>query len=301
MTSTPPAVAEFKAAHLLDTFERITDQIFVQPSPPNTPLDPSHPTTVVIYGWGDALPKHLAKYVSGYRALFPASRLVLIFSPILRALLAGLDARTQTMAPVLDAIYGPAGTAAAPDRVRILIQVMSNTGGINYAATLNAHAARHAGAALPHALLVLDSTPGSTDFFPNIGRWSRALALGAGKIPIIPFAVTQAVAAGFLGALSLAGWLAGRTSAADFSVGAVNNPALCDVGVRRVYLYSKADDIIHWEDIEKHMAAGREKGYVVEGELFEGTPHVGHMRAWPEEYWGTIERCWGEVVKKEKA
>ena len=29
MTTTPPA-AEFKAAHLLDTFERITDQIFVQ-------------------------------------------------------------------------------------------------------------------------------------------------------------------------------------------------------------------------------------------------------------------------------
>lgn len=299
MTSTPPAVAEFKASHLLDTFERITDQIFVQPSPPNTPLDPSHPTTVVIYGWGDALPKHLAKYVSGYRSLFPASRLVLIFSPILRALLAGLDARTQTMAPVLDAIYGPAGTATTPESsARILIQVMSNTGGINYAATLNAHAARHGGAAMPHALLVLDSTPGSTDFFPNIGRWSRALALGAG-LPI-PFPITQAVAAGFLGALSLAGWLVGRTSAADFSVGAVNNPALCDVGVRRMYLYSKADDIIHWEDIEAHMARGREVGYSVEGELFEGTPHVGHMRAWPEEYWGAIKRGWTDVVKEEK-
>jgi len=298
MTASLP-LTEAKAAALLDGFERITDQIYLQPSPSPETSDPSHPSTVVIYGWGDALPKHVAKYVDGYRALFPAARIVLIFSPILRTVLSGLDARTRAMTPALEAIYGPAGTTTGPAASRILVQVMSNTGCINYAATLNAYAVRHPSAALPHALLVLDSAPGSTDFFANIGRWSRAMALGVGRVPI-PFAVTQAIAAGFLGAMTFAGWLVGRVSAADFSVGAANNPALVDRGVRRLYLYSRADDIIHWEDIEQHAAVTQTEGYMVDVEMFEGTPHVGHMRTYPEQYWNAIARSWGEVMKAEK-
>ncbi|KAK1750166.1 hypothetical protein QBC47DRAFT_394718 [Echria macrotheca] len=177
---------------------------------------------------------------------------------------------------------------------------MSNTGGINYAATLNAYHARHA-LPLPHDLVVLDSTPGSTDFFPNITRWSRAMAIGASKaLPaFVPFVLTQAVAASFLGAMHLTSWLVGRVSAADFSVDAVNNPALAGLGTRRLYLYSREDDIIHWEDIEKHAARAVEVGYGVDAHVFEGTPHVGHMRAHPDRYWAGIKTNWDKVCKGE--
>ena len=301
----------------LPGFTAVTGQIFIQnlvdpgDAEAGTTRDPSHPDTVMIFGWGDARPRHVSKYVEGYKRLFPHARIVLVFSPILRALLAGLEARTSNMAPVVEAVFptsesrpesefesGPENEKVeeAKPRQKILAHVMSNTGGINYAAMLNAHVQRH-GSVLRHDLVVLDSTPGSSDFFPNVGRWSRAMAIGATSTLPIPFLAAQAVAAGFLGAMHFAGWMVGRVSAAEFSVGAVNNSAIADVTTRRLYLYSKEDDIIHYEDIEWHAKDAAKQGFVVDSEIFEGTPHVGHMRKYPERYWDAIAESWRRVAE----
>ncbi|KAK0638464.1 hypothetical protein B0T16DRAFT_421229 [Cercophora newfieldiana] len=294
-TSTPRPGAD-----PMEGFQAITDQIYVQTAtaPPPTPRDASHPTTIVLYGWGDALPKHVSKYIAGYRALFPRSRIVLIFSPILRALLQPLDARTAAMQPVVSALFGDLleekGFALDGNT---LMHCMSNTGGINLAATMNGYKTTH-DKPLPYRMLVLDSTPGSTDFWPNIDRWSRAMALGAGGVPL-PYVVLKSMAFFFLSALQVVGWLIGRVSAAEYSVNAVNQRELSTTAAKRLYLYSKADDIIHWQDIEAHAAVARQRGYEVEMELFEGTPHVGHMRQWPEQYWASIKNAWDSCVKKE--
>ncbi|KAH6611704.1 hypothetical protein B0J18DRAFT_442034 [Chaetomium sp. MPI-SDFR-AT-0129] len=299
-------------------FKKLSDQVYVQEGQPST-QDPRHPTAIVIYGWGDARPRHVAKYIDGYRQLYPHSKIVLIFSPILKALYQTLEARSRTMVPVIEAIdpglllsnNGKNNTTTtttgpiAPSE-RVLLHVMSNTGGINCAATLHAYAAHANGASssvFPHHLLVCDSTPGSTHFIPNIGRWSRAMALGAtprwfgskpGTGPL--FALIQLLAVLFLGCLHGLGWVLGTTSAAGFSTRAVNDPALSDRTAKRLYLYSQADDIIGWEDIEEHAADARQKGWDVTTEMFEGTPHVGHMRAHPEQYWGAIAAAWEEAV-----
>ncbi|KAL2148424.1 hypothetical protein VTH82DRAFT_2344 [Thermothelomyces myriococcoides] len=283
-------------------FTRLSSQVFVREGQPNA-LDPTHPSTVVIYGWGDANPRHLVKYVDGYRKLFPNSRIVLVFSPILKTLYQTLEARSRTMLPVIEAVYPealgkPAGEKPACGRERVLLHVMSNTGGMNCAATMNAYSKHTGGAAFPHDMLVCDSTPGSTHFLPNVGPWSRAIALGAARWFPWPFFVTQALAALFLGCLHGFGWLIGATSAAEFSTRAVNDARLSDTGARRLYLYSKEDDIIHWKDIEKHAAEARQKGWNVSTEIFEGTPHVGHMRRHPDQYWNAIASAWAETFAK---
>jgi hypothetical protein len=241
----------------------------------------------------------VAKYIDGYRLLFPHTRFVLIFSPILKTLYQTLEARSRNMVPVIEAVYPETlknpDTQTKPDE-RVLLHVMSNTGGINCAATMNAYTKHTKGAIFSHDMLVCDSTPGSTDFLPNVGRWSRAMALGAARWFPWPFAVTQTLAAVFLGCLHGFGWLIGATSAAEFSKLAVNDARFSDEGAKRLYLYSKEDDIILWEDIEKHAADARQKGFSVTAELFEGTPHVGHMRAHPEQYWAAIAAAWTEVV-----
>ncbi|KAK0716098.1 hypothetical protein B0H67DRAFT_257111 [Lasiosphaeris hirsuta] len=299
------------AASPLMGFARLSDQVYMQPAVVPTNLhmvDPSHPTTVIIYGWGDASPKHVSKYVDGYRRLFPHAKLVLIFSPILRAIIQHVDVRTRDMEPVLDAVFGVDHTHPvahqdeAPPKAaqiiddRILAHVMSNTGGINFASTLNAYLRRH-NATLPHRMLVCDSTPGSVDFMPNLMPWSRAMALGVASWFPWPFAATQVLAGGFLAALHGAGWVLGRTSAAEFSTGAVSDPAFSTTAARKLYLYSKEDDIIHWQDIEAHAALSRARGYAVDAEVFDGTSHVGHMRKHPEQYWTAITRTWREAVK----
>ncbi|GAB0132187.1 hypothetical protein EsDP_00000630 [Epichloe bromicola] len=67
---------------------------------------------------------------------------------------------------------------------------MSNTGAVNYATTLNAYQETF-GHSMPHQLLAMDSTPGSSDLsWGNVTRWSRAMALGAAAWFPWPFAVT---------------------------------------------------------------------------------------------------------------
>ncbi|KAK3360464.1 hypothetical protein B0T25DRAFT_448780 [Lasiosphaeria hispida] len=282
-------------------FTRLSEQVYMQPATVPTDLhtvDPSHPTTVIIYGWGDASPKHVSKYVDGYLRLFPHAKLVLIFSPILRAIIQHVDVRTRNMEPVLDAVFGVDHTHPAEHKIddRILAHVMSNTGGINFASTLNAYLRRHS-TTLPHRMLVCDSTPGSVDFMSNLMPWSRAMALGVASWFPWPFVVTQFLAGGFLATLHGMGWVLGRTSAAEFSTGAVSDPAFSTTAARKLYLYSKEDDIIYWEDIEAHAALSRERGYAVDAEMFDGTTHVGHMRKHPEQYWAAIARTWGETAK----
>ncbi|KAH6847010.1 hypothetical protein B0I37DRAFT_135831 [Chaetomium sp. MPI-CAGE-AT-0009] len=294
-------------------FKKLSNQVYVQEAPqpsPASPANPSHPSTVIIYGWGDAQPRHVAKYVAGYRQLFPHTQIVLIFSPILKAIYQNLEARTQNMLPVLEAVYpwvldtpttpNPSAASTTDKKAtdgRVLLHVMSNTGGINCAATLNAFAQHTRGSTvMPHGMMVCDSTPGSTDFARNVGAWSRAMTVGtAGWFPW-PAGVTQGLAAVFLAFLYGAGWVLGATSAGEYSRLAVNDARLSDAGAKRLYLYSKEDEIIRWEDIEHHAADARQKGWSVTAELFEGTAHVGHMRAHAEQYWAAIAAAWKEAV-----
>lgn len=295
----------------LPGFTSLSPQVLVQDAAPSAlPATPNDPTTIILYSWGDALPKHVAKYVEGYRALFPAAKIVLIFSPILKALYTTLAQRSKTMIPVIEAVFGQGSTTtpsprlslareSSPAAKKVLVQVMSNTGGINFASTLHAYRQLVGpdGPSFPVDMMVCDSTPGSTVFMTNIGPWSKALAVGAASYLPWPFVVTRALAVVFLAAVNSMAVLMGETSAAVFSVAAVNDPHLLDIKARRLYLYSKEDDIIRWKDIEEHAAEARAKGYqVAEGEMFEGTGHVGHLRAHPEQYWKAIQRVWGETV-----
>lgn len=124
------------------------------------------------------------------------------------------------------------------------------------------------------------------------------MALGATGVPL-PFFMMKSIAFAFLSTLQVVGWTIGRVSAAEYSVQAVNQPELSSMEAKRLYLYSKEDDIIHWQDIEAHAALARRLGYDVDMELFDGTSHVGHMREWPEQYWGKIKETWDGIVKKE--
>jgi hypothetical protein len=291
-------------------FKKLSNQVYVQEGGSATGIpSPEHPSTVIIYGWGDARPRHVSKYVAGYRQLFPHAQIVLIFSPILKALYQTLEARSRTMIPVLETVYPEAAAAltgnpstnqpeeeAKKGDRRVLLHVMSNTGGLNCAATMNAYTSNTHGAVMPHQLMICDSTPGSTDFARNVGAWSKAMSVGAAGWFPWPAAFTQALAAVFLACLYGAGWAIGATSAGEYSTRAVNDARLSDTSAKRLYLYSKEDEIIRWDDIEHHAADARQKGWSVTAELFEGTPHVGHMRAHPEQYWAAIAAAWREAA-----
>lgn len=287
-----------KKAPAIEGFVALSDQIFVREadksSSPAVAAD--DPDVVIVYGWGDGLPKHVAKYTDGFRQLYPGAKQFIVLSPIPKAMFSDLNDRSKWMTPILDNIY-PSGPHAADAPRKILAHLMSNTGAIFYTSMINAYQERY-GEPFPHQLMTMDSTPGSTDYhFANLTRWSRAMALGtAGWFPW-PFVVTQAVWAVALSLNGLYSALLGREHAGAWGRKAALNDQYELKSARRLYLYSKEDDLIGYEDIESHAAEARRLGWEVDTEVFSGSGHVGHMRKFGEQYWQAIDASWKKAVQ----
>jgi len=66
--------------------------------------------------------------------------------------------------------------------------------------------------------------------------------------------------------------------------------------VRRTYIYSEADALVDWRDVESHAAAAVENGFRdVRLEKFEGSMHVAHARADEGRYWRVVRETWEGV------
>ncbi|KAF7542487.1 hypothetical protein G7Z17_g11532 [Cylindrodendrum hubeiense] len=275
-------------------FVAVSDQILVQETQNDAERPANHPDAVLIFGWGDCLPKHVAKYADGYRELFPHSKQIVILAPISKAFFTDLQSRSDSMLPILKVLDSmKASSGRTPT---ILAHAMSNTGGTNYASTLNAFKLKY-NEPLPHQLLVLDSTPGSPYMtWANLKRWSRAMTLGTAAWFPWPFFITQSIWAMVLCANIAVGWVTGREAPAVFSIRAIDDETFESKSARRLFLYGKGDDLITWDDIESYRALATKKGYKTDGEMFEGSGHVGHMRMFPDKYWNAIQESWDQAI-----
>lgn len=83
-----------------------------------------------------------------------------------------------------------------------------------------------------------------------------------------------------------------------FFVVVVNDLLLFDIILKWLYFYSKEDDIIYWEDIERYVVDVKSKGWDVLVEIFEGICYVGYMKVYLDKYWIVISVVWKDVVKK---
>ncbi|KAI1825642.1 hypothetical protein F4861DRAFT_501084 [Xylaria intraflava] len=254
----------------------------------------TEPTAILVFGWGDGQPKHVGKYSEGYHALFPSARIVVITNPILAATTQTLYWRTHDMMPVIDTIFPTKDNRSE----RVIIHIMSNTGGIFAAATLNAYRERHGpDAVLPHHLCVSDSTPGGLNFMSEAWRWSRAMALNVPKWIPLPFVLSQALCCVFLTLVNYAAVAVGIEPSGSYSARIFNEHAFATPKALRLFCYSKEDDLVYWEDLEEQAALARSNGYTTVLEEFKGSPHVGHMRVHPEQYWSSILRCWKQAFE----
>ncbi|KAG5949996.1 hypothetical protein E4U53_005580 [Claviceps sorghi] len=122
------------------------------------------------------------------------------------------------------------------------------------------------------------------------------MALGTTAWFPCPFILTQIAWGVVLLLYSLYDSPAGRQSEGAWRVWAVNQSDLETKDARRLCLYSREDDLILWEDIDRHVAETRRLGWEIEAEVFEGSGHVGHMRMHPGQYWGAVGRSWERMV-----
>ncbi|KAL9563773.1 hypothetical protein ACKAV7_012162 [Fusarium commune] len=275
-------------------FSALSNRVFVRRGETQTGTDPNpeHPRTVVIYGWGDAPPRHISKFTDVYRQLYPNAKQVAVLSPIYKGFIDHVTQRTKDMLPVIHEVFPNDASDGS-----VLFHVMSNSGTINYSATLNAYKETY-NRPMPHVLTVYDSTPGTPYLtWDNLKRFSHAMAIGlASRLPW-PFIVTQVLCAWFFCMIHVFDYLAGRESAPKFSHRIFTDEQWESKKSTRLFLYGNGDFLIPWQHIEGYMAVSREAGYPSEGQLFE-SGHVGHMKKDPEKYWGTIQGSWERAVGK---
>jgi hypothetical protein len=251
------------------------------------PVPADEPTTIIISGWGDGMPKHVSKYSDGFHGLFPSSRIIVILSGTLQASNQQEEARIQAMMPVVDTIF-PTPTGSGGEEERVLIHAMSNVVG---------YQRRHGtDKTFPHKLLVCDSTPGSLDFASQVGRWSHAMAVGTAKFFPWPAIITQGLWYIFLWANWAWERLRGSEPSGVWANRTMTDKSITSTDTHRLYLYSKEDEIIGWKDLEENVARVKALGWPVDLEMFEGSPHVGHMRLHPEQYWNKISNAWKQAV-----
>ncbi|RGP69106.1 transmembrane 53-b [Fusarium longipes] len=255
---------------------------------------PGHPRAVVVYGWGDAPPKHVSKFTDGYRKLYPHAKQIAVISPIGKGFFDHVSKRTEDMLPVVNEIF-PKDQANSSDS--ILFHCLSNSGVVNYSATLNAYKELR-NEPMPHVLTVYDSTPGQAKpTWSNLKRWSNAMAMGpAAKLPW-PFFVTQSIFFGFFIFIQLFDFVTGREPSPEFCERLFFDEKWESKDSTRLFLYGNQDILIPADHIEEYIAYGLSLGYKTESQIFE-SGHVDHMRKSPERYWETIDNVWRRALSE---
>jgi hypothetical protein len=281
------------------------------------------PDLIILCAWMAAAPRHIAKYIAGHDSLFPPTASAPYPVPFLVVTCSVGDitwrsqaAHESALAPGAIAAHAALSLAALePGRTpRALLHVFSN-GGAHSALALARLTARggplfspaspsppssSSGPALGAcARLVLDSTPGAETFASGF----RALSAAAAGLPWPLRLLARAAVPFVLAGMVLRSVLTLRRSFVARLRRGVNDPELFCLPAspsspsrgerwagRRVYLYSRADEMVDWRAVEAHAAEAKAKGYVVTMEEFVGSRHVGHVQADGGRYWAAVRR-----------
>jgi hypothetical protein len=237
------------------------------------------PDLVIVSAWMGANPKHISKYVLGYRTIFPNAALLVITNAIPDVSYRSDSSQRKRLDPALSVVEGlPANDS------RLLIHVFSN-GGVNQVVQLaSMYQSRHR-RPLPVKSMILDSCPGTAGYKTGLA----ALSVGLPKSWAL-----RAILLGFIHLIVLWSLVLNRLlperNLVDSLRRRLNDSSLFPFKAPRVYIYSPMDLMVSWKDIESHAVEASKKGWPVHQEVFEKSSHVGHLMADKNRYWEIVKR-----------
>ncbi|KAJ5670745.1 uncharacterized protein N7477_006108 [Penicillium maclennaniae] len=265
----------------LASFTKLGPSVYLQ-----DPVDSSNHdsrTLIFIAFWMNAPPRALAKYVVEYRRMMPSSRIVFIRSSS-NDFFWGSNARAQhaRVAPAVEALR-----TLAPES-SVFMHLFSNGGLSNTIHLLQAYF-KATGNALPISSMIIDSAPGTA----TIAAAMRAFSFALPRMWILRL-ISKSFLWLSLVLIKMIQTIRRSSDPIGLARRVINDASLVQAvnpkGVlTRCYIYSDADDLVDFRDVEKHASESEASGWLVRRELFEGTAHVGHMRAEPDRYWGIVK------------
>ncbi|KAL4929251.1 TMEM53 family protein [Aspergillus undulatus] len=279
--------APFQKVNHLAPFTQLSPCIYVQEPDLSVPDTGNHPKIIVVAFWMNAFSRSLVKYLAGYRKLAPHARIIFIrtsssefiFRPTKRA-------QYVRLAPAVEALR-----ALDPDEP-VFVHMFSN-GGVFAATNLLEAYQTATGHALRVSSTVIDSAPGIASLSASIKAFSYILP----KRWILRL-FAKALLVAYLTSVFVLGKVVGKffgvRDAVSVARRVINDGrvmrGLPRAGLpRRCYIYSDADELVDWKDVERHADDAESKGFRVRREKFLGSDHVAHMKADPERYWRTVQ------------
>jgi hypothetical protein len=240
----------------------------------------SDPDFVLLLGWMDAQPKHIAKYAAAYEKLFPSASILAITTTSYDAALATNSANTKRITPALEVLYGQ------PPNTKLLLHLFSNGGGFTGMLLARCYK-KKTGKAFPVTATVFDSMPGHIRLQAQVRAFTVALPKNILLRAIVTFILY--VTYPFFRLRYL---LTGTVDVIEEMRLALNDKNLFDLDAPRVYIYSSADDMIEPGDVEEHADEAERLGYTVAREKFLTSGHVSHMIQDPKRYWSLVQTLW---------
>ncbi|KAF2714709.1 hypothetical protein K504DRAFT_456904 [Pleomassaria siparia CBS 279.74] len=237
---------------------------------------------ILFFSWMGAGPKHIAKYTVVYRRLFPNARIVLVRNFVLDAFSREFTYRSQQK-PAREIVHEHIKSGG-----EVLVHHSSNGGGIQAVEFAKGWKTQY-DEVLPMRAQIVDSGPGR-------GDWKRSHAAISQSLPKSGFWKMFGSAVIHLGLAFIFIFnklaMRGNDNMMVAMSQEMNDPGIFNSRTPRVYLYSKADRMVKWEDVEGHADEAATKGWDVKKVRFETSPHVGHILEDEGKYWGAIADAW---------
>lgn len=233
---------------------------------------------------------HIAKYVTRYQSLYPASRILLVKFVVKQIL--SESQGSQAVQPAvaylraqIDANY----LAASPERPQILLHIFSN-GGLASSKHLLQSYRQKTGQAFPLHCAVYDSCPG---LWTYRGGYNAVMAG-------IPKGIRRWILAPFLHILNFYFMLVVKVLRRPYNLlinaNFHNNKEEVHQS-NRAYIYGQKDNMVDWRHVECHARQAKDKGYNVRTELFPDSPHVAHLRTDETRYMRIVAETWDAATQ----
>ncbi|KAL4741029.1 hypothetical protein BDV11DRAFT_79994 [Aspergillus similis] len=276
-----------RGASDMASFKKLSSCIYVQEPDKSADNVGDYSRTIVIAFWMNASSKSLAKYIVGYRQLAPRARIIFIRTSSAEFILRPTKrAQYARLAPAVEALQ--ALSAESP----VFIHMFSNGGVFAITHLLEAYQ-QATGHPLCISSTIIDSAPGTATLSATFKAFSFALP----KTWILRL-LSKVVLYAYLATMFALGKavekLSGVRDAVSVARQAINDGKMMRGSgtaslPRRCYIYSDADELVDWKDVERHASDAESTGFIVHREKYTGSEHVAHMRADPERYWNTVK------------
>jgi hypothetical protein len=268
-------------------FEKLTDAISYHRQP-SEGLQPkkngSGPSLIVLCTWMSANRKHISKYTAQYRQKYPSTELLVIESSIADIVYRTNKSQRHRIRLARDILTSHlTATNNNQRKPQVLLHVFSN-GGAQAAVQL---ATSLAPETRPQAFsaIIFDSCPGEATYQRSHQAMSHSLPKSLPARVFGPLLIHLTLCLFYL-----AIFVCRFESVLTRSRKCLNDPEMFGTTVPRVYVFSKADELVPWRDVESHAEDAGRKGYgEVRRVLFEDSAHCAHAMAHKEEYWGAVE------------